>query len=422
MRQAVRIALILAIIATSVLLAPVQANAQNATPAASTPAGCPTGTLPHGALWLICIPAGSAWNHDLVVYAHGYTAFNQPLGFQNLTLPDGTSVPGMVEGLGYAFATTSYRKNGLAILEGTQDILELVTQFREVCNCTPSHVYLAGVSEGGLVTTLLMEQHPEVFSGGLAACGPIGSFRDQINYFGDFRVLFDYFFPGVLPPSPIQIPDTVIDNWNNTYAPAIGNALVANGGNALQLITTSKAAVDLSNPLTGLETAEEVLWYNAFATNDAREELGGNPYGNIGRWYWGSADDFLLNSSVERFRADPTALRNLMRYETYGHLTKPLVTLHNVADPVIPFWQEILYYQKAQKAGDANFLTPIPIFSYGHCNFTSAELLASFGLLVQQVTGQPVAGLSQSFNVTQARRDFARAQQDSERRLPVPAH
>ena len=40
-----------------------------------------------------------------------------------------------------------------------------------------------------------------LFSSALAACAPIGSFRQQVNYLGDFRVLFDYYFPGVLPGS-----------------------------------------------------------------------------------------------------------------------------------------------------------------------------------------------------------------------------
>src|SRR5947209_4759831 len=44
------------------------------------------GTLPHGALYLICVPA-SGWNGDVVVYAHGYTPVTAPLDFQNLTLP-----------------------------------------------------------------------------------------------------------------------------------------------------------------------------------------------------------------------------------------------------------------------------------------------------------------------------------------------
>ena len=33
----------------------------------------------------------------------------------------------------------------------------------------------------------------------LALCGPVGDFAGQIDYLGDFRVLFDYFFPGVIP-------------------------------------------------------------------------------------------------------------------------------------------------------------------------------------------------------------------------------
>jgi pimeloyl-ACP methyl ester carboxylesterase len=134
----------------------------------------------------MCLPA-SGWNGDLVVFAHGYIAFNQPLAFQNLTLPDGsTSLPTLVQSLGYAFATTSYRENGLAVLPGLDDIRELVTTFR-TDHGIPRHTYLVGASEGGLVTTLLVERSPQLFRGGLAACGPIGDFPQQINYIGDFR-------------------------------------------------------------------------------------------------------------------------------------------------------------------------------------------------------------------------------------------
>ncbi|MEZ5286912.1 MAG: hypothetical protein R2712_19320 [Vicinamibacterales bacterium] len=67
---------------------------------------------------------------------------------------------------------------------------------------TPTRTHVAGVSEGGLVATLLAERAPETFSSAMAACGPIGNFRLQINYLGDFRVLFDYFFPGCCPAHP----------------------------------------------------------------------------------------------------------------------------------------------------------------------------------------------------------------------------
>src|SRR4030095_9392839 len=93
---------------------------------------------------------------------------------------------------GYAFATTSYRQNGLAILEGVDDIRELVAAFP-----SPVRTHVAGVSEGRLRGTLLPERWPELFASAVAAGGPIGSFRAQIDSFGDFRVLFDDFFPGV---------------------------------------------------------------------------------------------------------------------------------------------------------------------------------------------------------------------------------
>src|SRR5215218_4308215 len=227
------------------------------------------GKLDSGALYLICVPA-TGWNGDLVVYAHGYTSPTEPLGFQNLRLPDGTYLPDVILGQQYAFATTSYRQNGLSILEGANDIRKLTALFPQVNNGQrATHTYLTGVSEGGLITTLLIEQSPKQFSGGLAACGPIGSFKRQVDYFGDFRVLFDYFFPGVIPGSPIAIPPDVIAQWEGTYVARVTQALAANPGAARQLIRTSRAAIDPARPWGSLvETTLNLLWYNVFATND----------------------------------------------------------------------------------------------------------------------------------------------------------
>ena len=166
-----------------------------------------------------------------------------------------------------------------------------------------------------------------------------------------------------------------------------------------------------------MTTTEQDLSYNVFATDDAEEKLGGNPYDNVGRWYWGSLNDFRLNASVERFRADQTALNNLVSYETSGHLVRPLVTLHTTEDDVISFWQEARYFDKALAAGDASQVTPIPIIRYGHCSFTSSKVLAAFGLLVLQVTGAQPAGLTRRFSLPRVRSDFARAKQDALRKL-----
>lgn len=360
-----------------------------AAPAAAVPGPCVDSVLPGGSLAKICLPA-SGWNGDLVLYAHGYVTPGAPLNAyeSQLTLPDGTYLPDLVQGLGFAFAAASYRVNGLAILPALEDLRELKAAF-SARHGAPARTYLTGVSEGGLITALSVEQSPGLFAGGLATCGPIGDFRQQIDYFGDFRVLFDYFFPGTLPPSPVNVPPSVQDNWEDVYIPLISARLARNPLAAAELMRTSNAAFDPADLTTVGRTTLGVLWYNVFATNDASAKLGGNLFDNTNRWYSGSRNDLRLNGLVQRFPADPAALASLPPYQTSGRLTVPLVVMHTTGDEIVPYAQARLYAAKVQTSGAGRF-TLLPIPRYGHCNFTTQEVTAAFGLLVLQVTGQPL--------------------------------
>jgi pimeloyl-ACP methyl ester carboxylesterase len=348
---------------------------------APVPGPCQPGALPGGALSLICVP-DAGWNGELVVFAHGYVPVGLPLNFYSLTLADGTFLPAVVQGLGYAFATTSYRQNGLAILEGVDDVRELVAAF-EATYSAALRTHLAGVSEGGLVAALLAERSPELFSSALAACAPIGSFVIQTDYLGDFRVLFDYFFPGVIPGSPIDIPASVIANWDTVYVPRITAALASRPKKALELMKTARAAYDPANPATIANTTINVLRYNVFGMNDAAAKLGGNPFDNHRRLYFGSSDDLRLNLRVRRVVASPVARAALRAYQTTGQLSIPLVTLHTVADEVVPVRHELLYLAKVDPVFRGTFI-PIPAFRYGHCNFTANEVLGAFAVAVRQ--------------------------------------
>ncbi|MDQ4076641.1 MAG: hypothetical protein M3220_10400 [Chloroflexota bacterium] len=347
------------------------------------PGECVEGTLPGGALSLVCVPS-RGWNGDLVVWAHGYVAFNEPLDFYHLQAGD-LYIPDLMQSLGYAFATTSYRTNGLAILPGTEDIQQLVAAFPAVVGQPPDRVFLTGASEGGIISALLAEQSPNLFDGVLATCGPIGDFQQQLNYYGDFRVLFDYFFPGILPGPVTAIPQELIDGWDSVYVPQIRAALAADPAMAVELLKVAEAPYQLRDSSTIENTTLSLLWYNVFATNDALSKLGGNPYDNTSRSYQGSSDDIALNLGVQRYRADPEALAAVESYNTSGQVTLPLVTLHTTGDELIPMWHERLYRQKADVSGEGQ-LTQIPIHRYGHCNFTEVEALASFFLLVFQAT------------------------------------
>lgn len=348
---------------------------------AATPGPCHDATLATGAITRICVPA-SGWNGDLIVFAHGYAAPGQPLAPQDPSF-NGAPLSSSIQGLGYAFATTSYRRNGLAVLEGAADIRDLLGAFPAAAGQPAAHTYLLGFSEGALVTTLLAEQSRTLVSGAIAACGPIGDFERQTGHFGDFRVLFDYFFPGKLPASPVSIPQSVIDTWASAYAPTIAAAVAANPSKAGQLIATSGAAINSGDPATVVSTTLDLLWYNVFATNDARGQLGGNPYDNRTRVYSGSSDDTALNAGVQRFDADAAALAALAPYQTSGRPQVPLVVLHTTLDDVVPFEQFTLYKSKAQAQRSPN-ATFVPVERYGHCQFNSGEILAAFSTLVQQ--------------------------------------
>ena len=157
--------------------------------AATAPHACTDGLQDSGATYRICMP--ESWNGWLVVYAHGYVAPNRPVGIpeDQMRLPGSpASVDQLVTAQGYAFVTSGYRVNGLAVQEGIADLVDAVSIFTAQQG-VPQKVLLVGISEGGAIATLALERHPERFDGGLAMCGPYGSFRDQINYFGDFFLL-----------------------------------------------------------------------------------------------------------------------------------------------------------------------------------------------------------------------------------------
>ena len=387
MSRLLRLTLTLVIVLAALPVLP--AMAQDPPP---LPPVCDDGTQKSGAAYRICMPnALIPWNGDLVVYAHGYVPdLGQPVAIpEDQLILNGVSLPVLITNMQYAFAVTSYSANGLAVTEGVADVRDLVRVFKlKVGPALVKHVYLVGVSEGGLVTTLAVEKFPDVFSGGLAACGPVGDLRGQINYWGDFRVVFDVLFPdGLVPHWSAQnamIPQAMMLNWD-AEAFAIGQqlALPQNLPAIQQLLAVTGAPIDPSDPINSTgQTVLGILWYNVFATNDGMAKLRGQPFDNTTRDYGP------LNSVVQRFTADRLPL-NLINshYQTSGMLQVPLVTIHTTGDPIVPYWHETLYDAKVAASGASLLHTNIPVDRYGHCSFTVPEVMGAFQTLVLKVTG-----------------------------------
>ncbi len=357
-------------------------------PVALASSNCePDGLQASGSIYRICMPAPEDYNGYLIVWAHGFQDATEPVSIPEDQLVVGDiSIPGLINDLGFGFATNSYSKTGLAVRQGIDDLLDLVNIYAAE-HGAPTKVFLTGASEGGLITALLVEGHPEVFAGGVAACGPVGDFAYQINYFGDARATFEYFFPGLIPGDPFNPSPELVAGWEEYYATVVEPQILApENRDALdQWVRVAALPVDPARPLESIDQdASDVLRYTIVNLHDASETLGGFPFGNRYRYYRGSSDDVTLNREVLRVTADPVALEEMhAHYDTTGALDAPLITIHTRLDQQVPYFHEVLYTFKNLREG--SFLTRrinIPIDRWGHCNFTKGEAMFALGLLL----------------------------------------
>jgi hypothetical protein len=377
--------------------------------AAISPSRCePDGRQASGAVYRVCMPSLLPWNHELVVYAHGYVASNEPIAIpeDQLGLPGGPSIAEIINALGYAFATTSYATNGLAIQQGLADMVDLTHVFAAQ-HGEPRRIYIGGPSEGGIITALAVERHPEVFDGGLSACGPVGDFPNQINYWGDVRATFDYFFSSTLPGSAVAVPPEVIDQWESVYLPRLQQRLRAYPGQRAQWMAVAGIPQHPTSEDKTIDALTQLLWYSVFATNDGIAKLGGQPFDNSQRIYRGAKNDALLNYEIARFAADPAAVQEMQaRYQTSGNLVHPLVTLHTT-DPLIPLWHQGLYALKIARQQHESLVANLPFTGrYGHCNFTAAQVLLGFVLLVHKVTDTIPVNAAAALTTAEQRQEF----------------
>jgi pimeloyl-ACP methyl ester carboxylesterase len=376
---------------------------------------CTEGTLASGAPYRICVNR-ALWNGDYLVFVPGYT---NPASLP--TTPDGDiaglSAADIVTTLGYAWVATGLRGTGLVVPQTWigEDLLNVVQTARSWLQSSGGRVFMTGGSQGGLITTLAVERYPQVFAGGLAACGPIGNYRRQLQYVGDFRTVFDYYFARVISGWPVWI-QSDLDNgaidpayWNETNRAAIASALQKYPARTANVLAVTKAPIDAADPgPTTQRTFYDLLRYTFIGTSDLTSKVG-LAYGNVGVYYTGSTNDAALNRGIQRFTfaGSEAALSNL---ETTGRLTRALVTLHTTGDQIVPEWHEALYRAKTSRSFTSWLLhSRLTVSRYGHCTFTAEEVLGAFALLVLKVTGQNLVLTPEALREPGARAGFLRA-------------
>lgn len=228
---------------------------------------------------------------------------------------------------------------------------------------------------------MLAESFPGAYQGALAMCGPVGGGRLEIDYVGNVRVLFDYFYPGVIPGDAVNVPDMDFSP-DGPLVKAIIAAILANPVAAVQLASVDQIKLPYTTPGQLINSIVRVLGYHVRGTNDLLERTGGEvPFGNTTTRYTGLG--LLLspavNNGVQRVRAQDGGIRYLTDfYQPRGNLMVPLLTLHTTMDPDVPFFHEAALAKIVATAKRSQWLAQQSVQRYGHCNVSPAEVGRTF--------------------------------------------
>ena len=356
----------------------------------------------------------------MVVYAHGFIDPVAPIA-----LPDAAPLdvaPWVVElrerllQAGYGVAYSSYSENGWAVDNGARRTREMRPLFTYYFN-EPRRTYIVGRSLGSLTTMLLVEKYSiettsglnllglislggtseRAIDGALALCGPVGGGRKQTDYVAHTRVVFDYFYPGVLPGHVLDVPHGLDYSSTSPQVQAIVGSILSNPQAAVALASVDQVELPWTTFPELINSIVRVLGYNVLGTNDLLDRTGGaSPFENRSTTYSGlGIGDSGLNAGVGRFAGSWQGSNYLKSfYQPTGILKAPILTLHTTLDPDVPFSHEQSLAAIVAKAGYSSKLRQQSYNRYGHCNFSPAETVDAFFRLVKWVEYgvKPVSG------------------------------
>ena len=340
-----------------------------------------------GAGYRIEVP--SNWNGDLVMWAHGYAGEDLQLYVQNPPLR------AYWLSQGYAWAASSYSKNGYVPGQGAIDTVKLIDHF-EATYGVADRIYMTGASMGGHVTGYAIETWPKRFDGAMPICGVMGD-SELFDYFQDSYLLAEYF-----AGNEVEVPTP-----DDYFSGGRYWATFAELGTAFPVVRNEqgdqyKAAIE---QLTGGDrpTFDEgfvggtgVLFPFVFgqaSTDPARGnwktdyQLDGDPAL--------SDEEAMLNELIPRLKADPHYRQKAGQNRSpdsendspylSAKLKVPVVSLHTLGELFVPFHMQQVYAERAAKHGKSHMLVTRAIRDITHCGFDGAELVQAFDDLVAWV-------------------------------------
>ncbi|MGC4879986.1 hypothetical protein ACLQ26_27425 [Micromonospora sp. DT43] len=345
------------------------------------------------AAYIIEVPA--RWNGDLVVWAHGYRGQGTVLSPE----PPAFELRQRLLTQGYAWASSSYDRNGFDIRSGVLSTKDLADHFGRIVR-RPHRTYLAGVSMGGYVIGRSLEQYPGYYDGALPMCGVLGD-QTLLDFYLDYNLVAQALSEVRAYPTPADYLSNAVPRIQVALGLAgltpTGPDTTTDRGKQLRAITVNRSG----GPRPGAEAAFAV-WKDflfSIAVTDGGDSPAQRPSQistNLLTRYTPNGP-VSVNSTVQRVAPENIVQRLLPTLtevpKIAGRPSAPVVSLHDLGDMFVPFSMEQAYATDVARNGRSRLVVQRAIRAAQHCEFSPAEAGAAWDDLVTWVrTGKRPAG------------------------------
>lgn len=358
-----------------------------------------SGSLANGTQWIAVVP--DEWNGTLLLHSHGYLPSFVP--FPN-PAPTIGSIPAAAEflDLGYAVVASSYADKGWALPTAPQDQVDSLQAAIDAIGSEPDRVLAYGTSMGGLVTAQLAESAGDVIDGAMPTCGIVAGGADLNNYQLDGAHAINE----LLADGSIQIADYA--NQGDAFAASAALQAAVNAATTANTPET-RARVALAAAFFQLDPAdlEGIIGFVTPARFDLITAAGGESGWNEGvdyrRLFWKSPyrrevmtayreaglslwkDLNTLTETADVPFNEPAVDSMLSHSRPDGDLQIPVFSMHTNYDPLVPAEMEEEYADDVSSEHKRSLFRQAFVDHDGHCNFTSAELVAGLKVLEERV-------------------------------------